>query len=520
MTTLFLAALTLAAPDVHIILPDTVQTGEVFQCEITVEGQDLSNVACVPVYSEGLEHMGTGSMHSFSSVSTPSGTRVSSSTVLTMRFAAWSPGTHTLGPFSITSSGRVIYTSDEFTVTALGAGSSASVTPREPENEPMNALAWMEVAIDTTGRIYPGQTFNVDYYICKSVPSAEVVDLFLEPADYATSRLTDDIEQLQWVRDKNGVYRTWLATMAVTPAFACTLSLPVLRGRIGLPGGMIRPSREYLISSEGATIPVYPFPEHDMPDNFTGVTGEVSFSSERVTRGYSSGGERCIKITARGPGSSRMEQLPQLTVNGPASVRPGRCTTSQDGARSWFVLVEPSDSGNVVIGPDSLAWFDTGSEVYRQAIIPPCTLSVYPISLTDADLSFLEEDDGNSALFWVMTVSIMLLASTFLILRYRNRVCIPADVMDAGDVEELLTVLGDRLSMLLTGSRCYMGSEELDEILDQSSVDVILSRRLLRHWKDLELMLSSRTVSADQLGRLKNKSRELLGEVSAEIQKG
>ncbi|MBN2586681.1 MAG: BatD family protein, partial [Candidatus Fermentibacteraceae bacterium] len=349
--------------------------------------------------------------------------------------------------------------------------------------------------------------------------SAEVVDLFLEPADYATSRLSDDIEQLQWVREKDGVYRTWLATIDVTPAFACTLSLPVLRGRIGLPGGMIRSSREYVISSYGATIPVFPFPERSMPDNFTGITGELSFSSERITRGYSAGGERCIRVTARGPGSTRLEQLPRLTVSGPAQVRPGRCATAQNGERSWFVLVEPSDSGSVVVGPDSLAWFDTESETYRQAVIPPCTLSVYPISLTDADLSFLEDDGGNSALFWIMTVSIMLLASIFLILRYRSRVCVPADVMDAVDVEELLTALGDRLSVLLTGSRCYMGSEELDEILDRSSVDVILSRRLLRHWKDLELLLSGRTVSQDQLSRLKNKSRELLGEVSAELKR-
>lgn len=519
MMLLLLASVILAGPEVTVVVPDTVNTGEVFTCEVTVEGEDLQGIDCQPVYSRDLQHLVTGSMHSMSSVSTPSGTRVTASTTFSMSFAAWSSGDHTIGPMSITSSGRTIYTTDQYTVTAIG-GASATGPPQgggQEAVEPPDEIAWIEVVIDTTGRVYPGQTFEVDYYICKSVPSADVVDLYLEPSDYATSRLSDDIEQLQWSRDKSGTYRTWLATLEVTPAFACTLSLPVLRGRIGLPGGMIRPSREYLISTEGTSIPVYPFPLSGMPDNFSGITGSIEFDVSRISRGYSAGGERCLKVTASGPGAERLRQLPELTVEGPAVLRPGRCSVDDDGSRVWNVLVEPSDSGRVIVGPDSIAWFDTSEHVYRQSYIPSCTLSVYPVSLRSADLSNLIEDSGDRSLFWVIIVSVMLFMSFVLIVRYRSRVSAPADVMEAGDVEELLTAMGDRLSVMLTGSRSYMGFQELDEILESRSIDVILSRRLLRHWKDLELMLSGREITEEHLQRLREKSVEILGEVAGEV---
>lgn len=512
---LLFASLVMQTPEVSITVPDTVRTGEVFQCRVNVDGPDLSEVVCRPVASEGLEYLGVSTMSSFSSVSTPSGTRMSSTVTLTMSFSAATEGMHAIGPLTVTASGRTVYTSAEYRVTAVGSGTaSRSVTAgRQGGGGPEDAIAWMEVEIDTTGRVYPGQTFSADYYICKTLPSAQIVDIYVEPSDYATSRLSEQIEQVQWLRDKDGTYRTWLFTMEITPAFACTLSLPVLRGRIGLPGGMLRPSREYQISTEGVTLPVYPFPSEGMPENFNGITGEVVFSCGSVSSSYSPGGERCVRITATGPGADRLEELPFLTVEGPASLLQGRCHSTRRGARAWDIIVQPTDSGRVVVGPDSLAWFDTDAGTYRQSVIPACTLSVYPIRRRTADLSFLDGDNGGSTLFWVSTVSVMLLVSAFLIARSRNRISGPADVMEAGDVEELLTALGDRLSIVLTGTRSYMGSEVLSEVLDSSSLDSMVARRLLRHWKDLELLLSGRQVSAEHLERLKNKSRELIAEV-------
>lgn len=321
------------------------------------------------------------------------------------------------------------------------------------------------------------------------------------------------------MRCKNGVYRTWLATLEVTPAFACTLSLPVLRGRIGIPGGMLRPSSEYYISTEGEMIPVYPFPETDKPENFFGITAEIFFRIERVTMGYSAAGERCIQLSVTGPGYSQLKEFPELTVQGPAELLPGRSFPLTDDSNAWYILIQPSDSGTVIVGPDSIAWFDTDPEEYRQAIIPACTLSVYPITSRPVDLPFLQDNDNGSSLFWILTVSLLLVLITLILLRYRNRIVGSApEISEVKDIEELLTAMGYQLSDILTGSRSYMGAQELDEALDDKTIDVLISRRLLRHWKDLELMLSGRTVSVEHLEKLKKKSLELVREIEAELE--
>lgn len=513
-----LISLILTDPDVSVNVPDSVQTGAVFLCEVTVISEDLTSVDCSPVFSDGLQYMGISSMHSFSSISTPAGTSVSSEIRLLMSFSASTEGIHTIGPLILTSSGRKFYESPVIIVTADGdiPGTVSAPSPQEIRHD---EIVWMEIEIDTTGRVYPGQTFNIDYFICKTRREAEIVDLFLEPSNYASSNLLENIEELQWVRCKNGVYRTWLATLEVTPAFTCTLSLPVLRGRIGVPGGIMRPSTQHYISTEGKNIPVYSFPEMDKPENFHGITAGISFQIERVIRGYSASGERCIQLSVSGPGYSQLVDPPELTVDGPAELLPGRSFALTHDTNAWYILVEPSDSGTVIIGPDSIAWFDTDREEYTQAIIPACTLSVFPIYSQSVDLQLQEDNDSDSSLIWILAVFLLLILFIFILLHYRNSIVGDApEISEVKDIEELLTAMGCRLSEMLTGSRSYMGSQELDEALDEKIVDVIISRRLLRHWKDLEIMLSERTVSAEHLDRLRNKSLELVRELEAELE--
>lgn len=514
-----LISLTLTGPDVTINIPDSVQAGAVFTFDITIRGEDLRSVNCTPVFSNGLQYMGSSSMNSFSTVTTSSGTSISSEIRLSMSFIAITSGTHTIGPMMLTSSGRELLEIPIGTVSANGNMTlPAASIDRPPVVTGTDEIAWMEIEIDTTGRIYPGQAFNIDYYICKTRRNAEIVDLYLEPSDYATSSLVENIDELQWVRCKNGIYRTWLATLEVTPAFACTLSLPILKGRIGIAGGMLIPSMEHLISTEGARIPVFPFPEINRPDNFCGITNEISFNLDKVTRGYSATGERCLQLSVSGPGYSQLKEPPGLTVYGPAVLLEGRCFPLTDVANAWYMLIEPSGSGTVIVGPDSIAWFDTSLEEYRQAIVPSCTLSVFPTVSRPVEIPILLDNNGRSSLIWILTVSVLLTAIILLTLRYRNRIVGSApEISEAKDIEELLTSIGYELSSMLTGSRSYLGTQELDEALDERTIDVIMSRRLLRHWKDLELMLTGRAISTEQLEKLKKKSVELVRELEAEL---
>jgi len=515
----FLLSLILTVPDISIDVPDSVQAGEIFTYNVTISGEDLSSADCIPVFSDGLQYLCSSSMHSFSSVTNRSGTSISSQITISMSFIARSSGAHTIGPITLSTSGRKLQEIPLVTITAVGDSLLPVSTDPQIENQP-DEIAWIEIEIDTTGMVYPGQTFSIDYYICKTRRNAEIVDLYLEPSDYATSCISGDVADLQWIKYGNGIYRTRLATLEITPAFACTLSLPVLTGRIGIPGGMLRPSIEQYISSEGEVIPVYPFPETDRPGNFNGITEEIIFDLERVTRGYSAAGEKCVQLSVTGPGYDQLKESPELTVQGPAELRCGRSFPLTDDTNAWYILVEPSDSGTVVIGPDSIAWFDPSLEEYRQAVIPACTLSVYPIITGPADIAILHDGKDSSSLIWIITVILMLSVIIIITLRYRNRIVGSApEISESNDVEELLTAMGYHLSELLTGSRSYMGAQELDEALDERTIDIILSRRLLRHWKDLELMLSGRTVSEDHLEILKKKSIEQLRDLKAELKK-
>ncbi|MCK5115161.1 MAG: hypothetical protein KAR44_01085 [Candidatus Aegiribacteria sp.] len=515
-----LLSVVLASPEVSVSVPDSVQTGAVFMCEIALRGSNLGSVECAPVFSPGLQYIGSTSSHSFSSVTTPSGTSISSEINLLLSFRASYAGAHFIGPLILRTSatGETL----EIPLILVTAGNAP---PRRETTDPIqntreNEIAWMEIEIDTAGRVYPGQTFSVDYYIYKTRRNAEIVDLFLEPSNYASSKLLENFEELQWIRCKNGDYRTWLATLEVTPAFACTLSLPVLRGRIGIPGGMMRPFEDCYISSEGEKIPVYPFPQADKPSNFNGITAPISFRIERVTQGYSAAGERCIQLSVFGPGYSQLREPPELTIMGPAELLPGRSFAPAHDTNAWFILVEPSDSGMVVIGPDSVAWFDTDLEEYRQSIIPACTLYVYPITSRPVDISSLQSNDSGTSLIWIVTVSLLLILVIIILLHYRNKFAGYAPkISEVNDVEELLTAMGYRLSELLTGSRSYMGSQELDDALDEKAIDALTSRGLLRHWKDLELLLSERTAKPEQLERLKRKSLELIRNLESELKK-
>lgn len=515
---LLFLSLSALIPDMSVTMPDSVRVGDTFTIEITLSGIDIRSVECNPRFSVGLRFLGSSTMHSFSRISTPSGYSMSSEIRLSMSFTATEPGTHTLGPFVISASGTEICEVPIDSVIASGEELVSGMRSDRPGSE---RIAWIEIEIDTTGRVFPGQTFNIDYYIYKTRRNAEIVDLYLDAADYASSHLIENSDELGWVRCKDGPYRAWLGTLEVTPAFACSLRLPVLGGRIGIPGGFFRSSFDYeqSISTEDSWIAVYPFPEEGKPDNFYGITDSISFQlDEAAGGGYSLAGEKCIQLSVTGPGTGWFDTPPEPTVSGPASIISGSSIEISDEKIIWEIILEPSDSGTVIIGPDSIAWFNTDSEIYNQAVIPACTISVHgPYLYPVIDLDIMK-DRSNSSLFWISASIALLAGVVFLMTKHKfGSNDSSRDIREAHDTEELLTALEYELSKLLTGSPSYLGSQELDEALEDREIDNILSGRLLRHWKDIEMVLSGREISAEKLVRLKLTSIELIQELSDDL---
>lgn len=518
---------TLAAPEVTVTAPDTVRTGEVFTVEVRVTGGELRSASCVPESTGGLDYLGASTMSSFTSVSTPSGTRMVSEMVMTMSFSAQGPGTYVVGPFTFTATGTGRMQLQELTVVVSGAAVPSGpsrrtrTVPRQLPPIPVGAdtgsPAWVEVVVDTSGTLYPGCSFQADYLLCTRRQDIWNVTYGVDGSSYARSRTLEAPAELSWRRGDDGIKQALLARIEITPAFPCSLWLPVVSGQVTISSGFME--TEYDLPGDSTWVPVMPFPEEGMPTNFSGVADSISIRVSQLTGGYSLAGERGLEITAGGPGASMLSGLPDIAVAGPALLRTGsRSTDERRREVSWLLLVEPSDSGTVIVGPDSVAWFDRGAGVYRQSMIEPCTLSVRaPANRVELPELDPRGDRGAGITTWVAAVLVLSLVVLVLVIRRTVRRGTLVSVTEAIDAEELLTAMESEASRMLTGSRRSMGAEELCEALDDAGVDNILSRRFQRHWKDLELSLSGRTLSQEQLANLKGTSTELLEELAADL---
>jgi hypothetical protein len=289
-----------------------------------------------------------------------------------------------------------------------------------------------------------------------------------------------------------------------------------VRGVVTVRSGFIE--TEYDLFSDTAWVPVMPFPQQHQPANFTGAADSLSISLSRWHGDYSIAAERCLDLEVSGPGSSFIQEPPLLTVSGPASLRFGPGEESEPGdCVAWQVLLQPSDSGTVIIGPDSQAWFDRTDGEYRQAILPACTLAVRaPIRSIELPVLDTGSRGGTTVLPWALGI-LALSGLVLAVFRSAGRRGACSSISEAGDAEELLTALEGELCQMLTGVRASMGFEELGEELDDAGIDNILSRRLLRYWKDLEMCLSGRALSDEQLMKLKRNASELLEDLVADI---
>ena len=523
VTALLCAALVLAAPEVTVTAPDTVETGAVFTVEIRIAGGDLSSARCNPESTGGLSYLGSSTMTSFSTVTTSGGTQMVSEMILTMSFSAPAQGLYEVGPFTFSAVGTGRMELPELSIVSVGAGqggthgtSSHRQRTSVPDPQPDEPIAWVEVSIDTSGTAYPGCPFQASYFLCTRNSTIWSVNYRVNGSDYASSRTLESPPDLTWRRRPDGIRQALLATLEIIPAFPCSLTLPLIRGVVTLRSGFIE--TEYDLSGDTAWVPVMPFPLERQPADFTGLADSVSISLSRTSGGYSIAAERCMNLEVSGPGASLIEEPPPLTVTGPASIRLGPREENEKGDRVvWLVLVQPSDSGTVVLGPDSLAWFDRTRGEYSQAILPACTLTVRaPVRSIELPVIDTGSGDGDAVLPWVLGIP-ALSCLVFAILRIVRKRGAGSSIAEAGDAEELLTALEGELCLMLTGMRGSMGFEELGEELDDAGIDNILSRRLLRQWKDLEMCLSGRALSEEQLMKLKRNTTELLEELAAEI---
>ncbi len=501
-------------------VPDSVQSGETFSLTVTCYEPECTGITARNIEtSNGLSFMGSSSSTSISTVNTGSGRQLTQTMVYQIRFSATGTGTEYIRPVRIHLGGLGDYTLDEIEIELIGTG---TVQGSGDSTASRNELVWLEAVLhDPGGLIYPGTRLTIDYYVYART-GVENVTYWWNAPELGVILDVETILDSNWEPAGKHVnsQRSLLAIVEMTPAAAGSLYAPLFEAEVtGTEYDYWGKLNAWNIENEPIVLPVYPFPDNP-PDNWDGtLLDSISVKVEQLPVPPGQGGELTFRVTCNGPGSIYMEERPELTVRGSSSIIPAG-GGSADNKKWWDFILEPEDTGTSILGPDTLVWLDRTCGEYRSAIIEPCSLVVAVIPRNNQVIELESEEEGISSSVWITAVgSAALLMAVFLGISAGRKARRMSSIAEAEDMDELMSGLENELSVLLSGSRNYLGFEELDKLLSDSDSDTLLARRVLRFWKDLETSMSEKEVSSAAFSRMKKTAQELISELNEDMKK-
>jgi hypothetical protein len=510
MVAILLIPALLSVSPIEITVPDTVEVGQVFTVTVSCSDPACRSLSCTPVLSTGLDYRGSSTSSSYTSVHTPSGSQTRQEYVLTMMIVASDVGSQQVGPLQVYAGGLGLF--DLPAEPVYVAGVQGHTEALESSSEREGDKVWIEAVPQVDGRIYPGMPFEVRYYAYARV-YVDDVEYWWKAPEFGTACCVDAPAYVDWDLIEYGLQRALLCVLEVTPAAPGSIYVPVMEGYITEQNrNPFMKGLEYYPVSAPVAVPVWPYPD-ERPVNWNGsLTDSVSVEVSPIDCYSGQGGEKYVRITVSGPGSGSMSDPPDLTVEGPARLLRG--TGGEAGNKVWWdLVVDPWDEGTVVLGPDSVAWFDTVSGTFRQARVEACTLGVECLPWTPVNLEFEEEGDGGTRFWIILAAAAVSLVTVFILIRFRRRRPGAVSLPGAADSEELVTAFESALSMRLRGRRGYLETEELSELLDDRGVDSLLARRIVRFWKDTERLLTGVEPAGEAFQRLRTTALQLIEEL-------
>lgn len=513
---LFLAVLAATSP-FNVECPDSVRLGETFSLTVRCVSSSCTGISSgSPVTGPGLQFVGSATSGSMATVNTPTGTTRQNQFTLELMFVAVSPGEWTLGPIEIDAQGAGRFTVPRRNVVVSGSGAFPGSSRTAPSSR---GHSWItpEIQNDTRGRVYPGIPVRIDYYIYSSYNVTDISYAW-SGAERGVITVTEEIPSIEWQHSRiSGVNRAKFFTAVFVPACAGVLDIPNVSVQLTYENSLLYVvPKDYLVS-DSLTVDVYPFPE-PVPAGWDGILlDSVQVAVERLGFAVGQAGERSVRLWVTGPGAPYCVEHPAFTLHGAATVLESARGSDDDGAW-WDFIVEPSDTGTVVFGPDTLLWLDRKHACYATSVMEPCSLEIRTIPRPDREIEIPDSGSkGLPATTWViLSLGILLVISTVLILHSGRRNHRNESVASAGNPEELLNRFEGELSRLLTGGKEYLGCEELADCLDNREIDTLLSRSIQRLWKDLEQAISGREPGSEAFLALRERAVQLIRELARE----
>lgn len=515
---LLFAALAATSP-FNVECPDSVRLGQTFSLTIRCVSSACTGISSgSPVTGPGLQFVGSATSGSIATVNTPTGTTRQNQFTLELMFTAVSPGEWTLGPIEIDAQGAGRYTVPRRTVVVTGGGTSSSGSSQPQASSRGHSWITPEIRNDTRGRVYPGIPITIDYYLYSSYNITDISYAW-SGAERGVITVTEEIPSIEWQHSRiSGVNRAKFFTAVFVPACAGVLDIPRVSAQVTYENRLLYAApKDYLIS-DSLTVDVYPFPE-PVPVAWDGtLLDSVRVSFQRLGFAVGQAGERSARLMVTGPGATYCTDAPSFTVHGNATVLASASGCDDDGAW-WDFIVEPSDTGTVVFGPDTLIWLDRKHACYRTSVMEPCSIDIRTVPRQNREIEIPDRlSNGLPATTWViLSLGVLVVISTALILHSGRRKKGNGSAASSENPEELLNRFECELSMLLTGGREYMGCEELADRLDDREIDTLLSRSIQRLWKDLEQAISGREPGREAFLGLRERAVQLLGELARKI---
>lgn len=516
---LFLAVLAGTSP-FNVECPDSVRLGETFSLTVRCVSSACTGISSgSPVTGPGLQFVGSATSGSIATVNTPTGTTRQNQFTLELMFTAVSPGEWTLGPLEIDAQGAGRFTVPRRTIVVSGSGGSAgSSQPAQTSR----GHSWItpEVRNDTRGRVYPGIPVTIDYYIYSSYNVTDISYAW-SGAERGVITVTEEIPTIEWQHSRiSGVNRAKFFTAVFVPACAGVLDIPTVSAQVTYENRLLYAAPKDYLVSDSMTVDVFPFPE-PIPGGWDGILlDSVQVAVDRLGFAVGQAGERSVRLEVTGPGAPYCVEAPAFTVHGAATLLESARGSDENGIW-WDFIVEPSDTGTVVFGPDTLIWLDRKHACYGTSVMQPCSIDIRTVPRTDREIEIPDRSsNGLPATTWViLSLGVLVVISTVLILHSGRRKKGNGSVASAENPEELLNRFEGELSKLLTGGREYLGCEELADRLDNKEVDTLLSRSIQRLWKDLEQAISGREPGSEGFLALRERAVQLIGELARETGK-
>ncbi len=506
------------------VCPQSVQPGETFSLEITSIEPGCSGISVTGMtLSQGLRLHGSSTSTSISSVTTTSGRQLTQVVQMVVILSA-TPSANadqSIGPFQVNLHGIGTYTFEEISIQVETDVNTTTLPSVNQSYIPDEEVWLMGILHDTGGRIYPGTRLKLDYYVY-SLIGVDNVSYWWGAPELGVILDVDAIQDSNWESTNMKHYsanRSLLAVVEMAPAAAGSLFAPVFAADITGSGyDRWGKSPTWTVESEPLMLPVYPFPLNAPWNWDETLLDSITVKIEQLPNPSGQGGELSIRLTSLGPGNIYMDEAPIITVKGNASLIQVD-SGSTENKKWWDFILEPEETGVFILGPDSLVWLNRYDYTYQTTQISPCTVDVTVIPWTDRVIELEKNNGVESPILWIIIGTLGVLTLTVILGRAAKRKEKQlVSVLEAKDVDELLSGMETELSQILTGGKSYLGYEELDEYLNNCNVDSFLSRRILRFWRNLEISLSEKEITILAFIDLKKTANELLEKLKKQVE--